>query len=398
MYQLSVPVMNATVNQKTRREYLRQFLACEAKRVFLVPDTDIVTGEVRDFEALKENLAYFTDHGIEGAIWVGETVGHGGLLHDVGTAKNSARMTPLVNFAGEERPGTRCPLDPFFREKVSRVFARLSTSGARLILIDDDFRLSQHGKQELCCLCDLHIARIHEILGEELDREELRKRILTGGPNKYRDAYLRASGDSLRELARLLRDTVDAIDPEIGLALCSCHSIWDSDGVDPIELTEILRGKHHPPVLRLLGAPYWPIKTDKKMPAVFEIARMAASFCQGLGYELMSECDAYPRPCYHIPASLVELQDALIRTEPAFTTSFKYMFDYCAPPTYETGYVDRHVRDLPLLKRLDERFRGMGEQVGVRVAIRPHPFRDSDFDLTSAQMLSPYPAAGVLMG
>lgn len=64
MYQLSVPVMNTTVNSSTREEYLRQFRACEVSRVFLVPDTDVRLGVVRDFDALAENLSFFSSHGI----------------------------------------------------------------------------------------------------------------------------------------------------------------------------------------------------------------------------------------------------------------------------------------------------------------------------------------------
>ena len=396
MYQLSVPVMNSTVTRETRAEFLRQFRACEVKRVFLVPDTDVQTGEVRDFDALRENLAYFEDQGIEGAIWVGETVGHGGLSHDTVSKKREGTMTPMVNFAGEVRPGTRCPLDPVFQKNVSAIFQSLARSGAKLILIDDDFRISQHGKEHFCCLCSLHIDRICSILGERVSREELRERIFCGKPNPYRNAYLKASGDSLRELARLLRHAVDEVDSSVGLALCSCHSVWDSDGVDPIELTEILRGEHAP-VLRLLGAPYWAVRTNKKMPAVFEIARMMASFCRGRDYELMSECDAYPRPRYHVPASFLELQDALIQADQGYTTTLKYMFDYCAPPTYETGYVERHIRDLPNLKRLRALF-AEGEQIGVGVPIRPHLLQDADCDLCDVSMQSPYPVAGVLMG
>lgn len=397
MYQLSVPIMNAAVTRDTREEYLRQCKACEIKRVFMIPDTDTSLGTVRDFDLLKENLAFFASHGIEGAVWVGETVGHGGLTHDTHASENQKDFTPLVNFNGEIRHGTKCPLDVNFQENLAKIFTRLATSGAKLILIDDDFRLSQHGKDAFCCLCDLHLERINQRCGEVLTREELRDRIFRGKPNRYRDAYLKESGDSLRALAKLLRRTVDAVDPSVGLALCSCHCIWDSDGdTDPIELTGILAG-NHPPVLRLLGAPYWAVKTDKKMPAVFEIARMMASFCKDSGFELMSECDAYPRPRYHIPASLLELHDALIQADGTITTSLKYMFDYTSSPFYEKGYVERHVRDLPLLKQMGKFFAD-GEQIGVKNVIRPHLLRDTDCDLITPSMQSPYPTAGILMG
>ena len=396
MYQVSVPVMNATVTPQTREEYLRQFKACEVKRVFLVSYIDVYSGSVSDFALLQENISFFEANGIEAAIWVGSTIGHGGLTHDESTEKDTESLSPLINFDGEIRYGTHCPLNKTFRQNLAAGFAKLATSGAKLILIDDDFRLSQHGKDAFCCLCPLHIEKINQICGEQLTREQLRDRIFGGKPNKYRNAYLKASGDSLHELAKCLREAVDEVDPTVGLALCSCHCHWDSDGVTPIELTNILKGQHAP-VLRLQGAPYWPIKTDKKMPTVFEIARMMASFCKDTGFELLSEGDAYPRPRYHIPASFLELQDALIQADGNIDTSFKYMFDYTSSPTYETGYADRHVRDLPLLKKLRELF-SAGEQVGVKIVIRPNLLQDSDCDLITPSMNSPYPTAGILMG
>lgn len=396
MYQLSVPVMNTTVNSSTREEYLRQFRACEVSRVFLVPDTDVRLGVVRDFDALAENLSFFSSHGIEGAIWVGETVGHGGLTHDDTSKKEENEFLPLVNFNGERRPGTICPLDDAFGARLEGMFCQLAKAGAKLILIDDDFRISQHGKDAFCCLCDRHVEKINRLTGEALTREELKARIFQGKPNKYRDAYLKASGDSLRDLAKRIRAAVDRVDPSIGLAQCSAHSLWDSDGIDPIELTHILKGQH-PPVLRLLGAPYWAVRNDKKMPAVFEIARMMASFCKDTDFELMSECDAYPRPRYHVPASLLELQDALIQADGSYTTTLKYMFDYTSTPFYEKGYVERHIRDLPVLKEMKRIFE-KGEQEGVRVVVRPHQLQDTDCDLVTPSMLSPYPTAGILMG
>ena len=87
MYQVSVPVMNTSVTAQTREEYLRHFKACEVKRVFLVAYVDVYSGSVSDFALLQENISFFEANGIEAAIWVGSTVGHGGLTHDESSAQ-----------------------------------------------------------------------------------------------------------------------------------------------------------------------------------------------------------------------------------------------------------------------------------------------------------------------
>ena len=395
MYRISVPLINRTVTPETRGEYLRQFRRAEVERVFLVPASDMVQGTVHQFDSLVENLAWFEAHGIEAAIWLGASFGHGGLLHDVGVPCKSEIMT-VTNLAGKAIEDTRCPLDPIFREHMARVLRQLATSGAKTILIDDDFRLSQR-TDEFCCFCDLHLARIAQYLGREtITREELRAHIMHGKPNAVRDAYLRAQGDSLREMAQILRDAVDEVDPAVRLALCCCHSIWDSDGADPIELTEILRGDN-PALLRLHGAPYWAVRSSKMMPAVLELSRMFAAFCKDIDFELINEGDAYPRPRHNTPASYVEIHDALMRADCSTHGNLKYMCDYSAPPTYELGYLNYHCRNLPVHRAIEQAFAGK-EQQGVRIVIRPQPMGQADFDLTTPQIQSPYPTAGALLG
>lgn len=396
MYRISVPLINRTVTPETREEYLRQFRRAEVERVFLVPASDMVLGTVHQFDSLVDNLAWFEAHGIEAAIWLGASFGHGGLLHDVGKKTDDGAMTTVVNLAGKAIGDTRCPLDPLFREHMARVLRQLATSGAKTILIDDDFRLSQR-TEEFCCFCDLHLARIAQYLGREsITREELRAHILHGKPNPVRDAYLRAQGDSLREMAHLLREAVDEVDPTVRLALCCCHSIWDSDGADPIELTEILRGQN-PALLRLHGAPYWAARTSKRMPAVLELSRMFAAFCRDTDYELINEGDAYPRPRYNTPASYVEIHDALMRADCSTHGNLKYMCDYISPPNYEPGYLDYHCRNLQTHRAIERAFAGK-EQQGVRIVIRPQPMGQADLDLTTPQIQSPYPTAGSLLG
>ncbi len=395
MYRISVPLINRTVTPDTREDYLREFRRAEVERVFLVPATDMEKGCIYDFDALCDNLHWFSERGIEAAIWVGASLGHGGLLHDVDKKPQEQVMTNIVNLNGQAIGDTRCPLDPHFREHMARVLRQLATSGAKTILIDDDFRLSQR-TDEFCCFCDLHLARIAQNYGKSVTREELRAHIMHGKPTPMRDAFLRAQGDSLRELAQILRDATDEVDPSVRLALCCCHSIWDSDGADPIELTEILRG-NNPALLRLHGAPYWAARTSKRMPAVLELSRMFAAFCKDTDFELINEGDAYPRPRYNTPASYVEIHDAVMRADCSTHGNLKYMCDYISAPTYELGYLNYHCRNLPVHHAIEQAFAGK-EQQGVRVVIRPQPMKDADLDLTTPQIQSPYPTAGALLG
>lgn len=397
MYQYLIPLMNDSCKEEHIYEYIRQLKAAEADRV-LVAFGGLRSDPAEEdalIESLGETIHRFREAGVKPAVWVGSTIGHGTALSAKDLNKKDFGQ-PLVDITGRVRPGTRCPLDPDFRKLAARQIGRIAGLGVRTIFLDDDFRLSQHGG-EFCCACDAHMHRINELCGERLTREELHRLAFTGKPNRYREAWLQAQGESLCLLAREIRAAVDATDPGVCVALCAAHCQWDIDGTTPLELTEILAGDN-PPQLRLHGAPYWAAYNHyvTELPSVFEHERMFASFCRGKGIALYAEGDAYPRPRYNIPSSYLELFDAVMRADGSFAGSFKYMIDYLAPAQYETGYLERHMHNLPLLKRISQLFDGK-RAVGVAVPTRPQLLKDADFSLGVASEYSPYPLASTAL-
>ena len=395
MYRISVPLINRTVTPDTREDYLKEFRRAEVERVFLVPSTDMEKGCIYDFEALCDNLRWFAERGVDAAIWVGESLGHGGLLHDVAKKPQGQTVTTIVNLAGKAIGNTRCPLDPLFRENMARILRKLATSGAKTILIDDDFRLSQR-TDEFCCFCDLHLARIEQNYGKPVTREELRAHIIHGKPNAMRDAFLQAQGDSLREFAREIRAAVDEVAPSVCVALCASHSVDDIDGTSAAELTKILAGSQ-PPQMRIHGAPYWEVHWPKPLPAVFEYVRCFSRMAKAEGVDLlMAEGDCYPRPRFNTPSSHLELFDALNRADGTCGGILKYMMDYNATPLYETGYVHRHIRNFSLMEEIETLFVGKRD-CGVEVPLEPHQIENADLDISVLSDQYPYPSAASLL-
>ena len=399
MYKISVPIRGCTVTKKTRNAYLDLLRRSKAERVFLTR-TALCANEAEEqamIESFRENIEFFTQNGIEAAIWVGTTIGHGTPLVGI-TERDSDQITPLQNLAGECIPNTRCPLDPVFREQIGHHLACLAQTGTKLILLDDDFRMSQHGP-EFCCTCPRHMARMQELTGEAFTREELRHLVFEQKANKYRHAWLTAQSESLRLLAQSLREAVDAVDPSIRLALCTAGAVWDIDGISPLELATILAG-NNPPLIRLYGAPYTalhPAHNYKGLPAVFESARQFGAITRHWGIERMAEGDVYPRPRSYIPASYLELYDALIRADGTHDGILKYMADYISSPDYERGYFDHHMENLPLMEQVSELFDGMNS-CGVRTPNRPALLKQADLELGLPSYISPVPSAGILLG
>ena len=130
MYKISVPIMNVSVNEKTRENYLSQLRAAKADRVFLILME--LGDDLGVLDSFRENIKYFKDNGLEVGIWLGSTIGHGMVLVAPGSEKIVSGNKPLVNLLGEAVGGTHCPLDGEFRANISRSVAELArTRGYR---------------------------------------------------------------------------------------------------------------------------------------------------------------------------------------------------------------------------------------------------------------------------
>lgn len=396
MLQTIVPLMNASVTEETRKTYLSQLRDCGIDRILLttarfIRDAD---EENRVVASLCENVAFFRENGISAGVWIGSTIGHGSRLA-LPDAAETAPFSPLVNMEGQPIAGTACPLDAEFRKAVCRHIARVAgETGTDLIQLDDDFRLSQHGKSP-CCVCARHLAGMETLCKEQLAGKDLKRLIFAEKANRYRAAWLRVQGDSLRNFAAEIRKAVDAVAPHVRIGICSAQSLWEQDGTSATEIAGILAG-NTVPTARLYGAPYWAVHAGKSLPWVFENARNVASFCKGEKTELWAEGDVYPRPRCFTPASYLELFDAVIRADGQYRKILKYMVDYSAPPEYETGYLARHKKDLPDLEAVCACFDGT-EAVGVRVVTKTGLLAGADLTLSGLTNEYDSPIAGILL-
>lgn len=397
MYKISVPIMNVSLNKENREEYLHLLKEAAVQRVFLVIFG--FGGDAAELEetiaALSENAAFLEKNGIEVAVWIGATIGHGSALAAPGsTDADGSAYSPLMNLSGQVIPNTRCPMDERFRRDISAFIGRIAETGIKIIMLDDDFRLSQHGP-DFCCACDAHLAEIRRLCGEDVSREELRHLVFESKANKYRTAWLTAQRQSMEQLASDIRAAVDAVSKDVQIALCTPHCSYGVDGTNPLQTAKILAGENSP-ILRLHGAPYWAVHTNRTMAVVLEIARSSAFFFERKGAELMAEGDAYPRPRYNMPSSYLELYDAAIRADGRYNGILKYMVDYNATVGFETGYLRRHSKNLPLMEQISEIFHDKMD-CGVNVSVDRDIFSQADFELGKASAYYPYPLAGVMM-
>ena len=392
MYKLSVPIMYSTMNESNRATYVKQFRDAGATRVFVALGTPVEPIP----DSLVENVRYLKSEGFEVGIWI-DTIGHGFVLAHVENESVLSGFSQIVNIKGEQLHHACCPLDAGFRQYIAEYIAKLAKTGTDIVMLDDDFRMSQHGK-ELCCACPAHLQRMSEILGETVTLEQIRPYVLGGKANRYRDAWLQAQNEGLTELARAIREAVDRETPSVTVCNCTAYAPWNVDGMDVVGIAKTLAGNNRP-LLRLTGAPYWATKRTKyPLITVFEIARMLASFVSNEGIELMSEGDVYPRPRYTCPGAYLELYDGVTRADGGYDGILKYMFDYVAGPELETGYLRLHVDNRAFLEQTIPALFPNGANAGVRIITRPHTMKHADLDLTRASEHSPRPLDGTMLG
>lgn len=403
---LSIPIINAKSTAETRSVYLSELRRAEADRVFLFAvnpfgDEVLLREEMR---VLAENIAYYEAAGLETGVWIGG-FGHGGRLNHEKqlAARDYTHLRGLAN--GGESEDSFCPSDPEYLAMYHDFVRRVALAGAKMIMIDDDLRLSLHGAVEIGCACDRHMAMFNErasslgMIDHEYTREELAKVLFTGKPLPLRKVWLTLMGDTLRDFAAGLRRVADSVDPAIRLGHCACLPTWDVDGVDSIELARIFAGNTRP-FLRLIGAPYW---TDIRvfhttgLGSIIDLERMQLKWCREMApeMEVFTEGDAYPRPRYNVPALYLEGFHQVAEAEGQSDGILKYMIDYIYNPLYETGYIDRHHRFSSLRGELKKVFAGK-QTAGVYIHEVMHKLHDMDCTgLGEGEIISRFTPASV---
>ena len=365
-YVTSIPI---SVTNPRFEEYYPDFLSyckqAKAGRIWLCVCTSRGSAEEkqRSIAMLKKYTPLLQAEGFEVGSWC-SSLGHGGTCGYEEAAKGFTLMRSLD---GADDGANYCPLDPVFEELFCDWVKQLGATGVSIIQLDDDYRMSFRKGERYCC-CDRHVALIEEQLGEKFDPVRMKQALLTGGPNKWRDAWLYAQGYGLKHLAAKLREALDTVDPAVRLTACSVLSTWDVDGVDTITLAKIFAGNTRP-LARLIGAPYWAALRnydEAGLAVVCEYERLQHSWAAGSGVEIYGEGDPCPRVRYTVPAVYLDCMDQIYRACGTCDGIQKYFFSYSTTPNYDTCYFDLHMKHLPLYETIEKTFGGK-TPVGVRI-------------------------------
>ena len=344
---LYVPLSGSALNTQAIREAaLEKLRQVDTDTVFLTwIDCYFSDDRSKEISLLRKNIEFFENAGLEVGVWI-RSFGYGPPAgrRAIEATRNVTRIKSVVGNQMDTMDAL-CPESDDFMAFFRHFMADLMQARPKMIMLDDDMCLSV--RPGIGCFCDRHMELLRRELGEELTGKPLEKLMFTGGRNRYRDAWLKVMGDTMRKFCRSVRDMVNTVDPTVRLGFCAGYTSWDVEGADALELTRILAGDTKP-FLRLTGAPYWVAKDmrrfgGQRLNAIIEFARVQQEWCEDSGVEIFAEADSYPRNRHVMPASLINCFGMGVWANGKMGLE-NYFYDYVAPLDYEQGYHRNYLR------------------------------------------------------
>lgn len=372
MYETYIPVISKEMPNKEKKSLAVQLKRANPDIVYLVYMRQIHTNIEKAINIFTDNKNYLEENGFEVGVWFAPTIGYGG--YDVDDKNFYQRIVDLDG----KKINAYCPLDDNFCDDLAKQFKLLAKTGVKHILLEDDFTLSG-GKlwvERMGCACDLHMKKLSEILKRDISRGELLPYLISGERNEYRSAYLKLMGETLLKLAGVIERAVHSVDENIRIGFSSNSASYHIEGINSLEIAKAVAGKNKP-YIRITAAPYW--HNGPTLNSIIEAARVQNVWCEENGIDAITEGDTYPRPRYMVSSAYLEMYDMILRADGNSVGILKYMIDYNSNADFETGYIDRYVKNSDNYAEIEKRFSGM-KSVGLELFEKPHSIAEMDFD------------------
>ena len=256
-----------------------------------------------------------------------------------------------------------CPLDENFQKYILGCIKKIAELKPALVMVDDDFRL--FGGRN-ACLCPLHLAKLKKDFGYDLTREQVKKHLKGNSEldKKISDAMTKVCSNSLIELAKKIRATLDEVDPNLHCEMCGSPMDMIHDG----DIARILAGKGKPATLRIGNARYGHMKYDD----IFTTARkLAVQNAIAKPDRIYAELDTFPRNRYFSGARALHTGFIVSMLEGA--SGAKYWPNRFVDYEPDSGIEFKKIlsTNRPAYDSLYKELKGMNTNVGVADLIPP---------------------------
>jgi len=278
--------------QDIKDQYERGIATCALFSMTLTPEGNPVINKA---EIMCEKYDLFRDRlaemGLECGILVQASIGHGYKLNE------DFPFQHYVSIKDGEEKYTCCPYDEDFREHFKNQMRILASHKPKVIMLDDDFRLTARSTRG--CACPLHLKRLGELIGEPITREELWAHTESHDEKsiKIRKAYMETVGESLIGCVKAMREGIDEVDPTLPGVFCCC-----GNGAEfAAEIAEIMAGKGNPVTVRINNGNYTPQGARGQSVVAFRAAVQKIHLGDKVG-AILAETDTCPQNRYSTSA------------------------------------------------------------------------------------------------
>ena len=230
--------------------------------------------------------------GLPSGILVQASVGHGWILGEM------FPYQPHVNFTDGKAVRSACPMDRGFKDYIRGVLITLAGTHPDTIMIDDDFRTIWFKGEG--CSCPLHMELFNKMAGTSLTDRELWKAVneKTELAKKYTDIFIEAQKQSLIDTAKIMREAVDSVIPNLPMSYCCCGN----NAEFACEIASVLAGDGNPVTVRINNGNYTPLGA-KGFSRVFHRCATQIAKLKGKVDLILAETDTCPQNRYSVSAS-----------------------------------------------------------------------------------------------
>ncbi len=270
----------------------------------LVPEGNPVWDKAGPLVELYKNYKEKLDkEGVPSGILVQASLGH---AYEI----EPNPFTKYENLTDGEQVFVCCAEDDAFIEHFKGVLKTIAKAGPKVIMLDDDFRMSV--RPGMGCVCPLHLAEFNRRSGLDFTKDQLREYVLNNPKNDdLTDIYTATQRDSLIKAIKEFRAAVDEIDPSIQGINCTSGHYCDS----VIYTNPIWAGKGNPTIVRVPNGIYSPVSV-RGFSDLMRQAAVCSSKLKKHGIDIvLSETDTIPFNRYgkgarhlhaHYTASILE--------------------------------------------------------------------------------------------
>jgi hypothetical protein len=252
----------------------------------------------------------------------------------------NAPLTPITGLGGATNPISYCPLDPECRRRfIRRCEIVAERAQPHMILFEDDYEFSNHGRVGYGCFCEHHLRRFAERAGRAYTREELETcfRSVDETSIVLRRLYAAMMRETLADLAAETAAAVQSLAPATRLGLCQ-PGCWPLDGNMTEAVTLAFAGRNRP-WIRICGASYGtddPVNLPARMLGVLYTSQNLPEHV-----EKYYESDTFPHNRFFCSATMLEAMNTLALSYGCADTML-YATHQLPDPLIERGYLEMY--------------------------------------------------------